>query len=198
MAEFAGLNASQVQAVGSTLGQPASNFQNNEEVEIQWAMKAYRHAEIYFNLLCSVAEPKNLKLTKIDDVIYQMFRETFPDMNIAVVDVEAMKAPAAKEKWRPFCEEFRDRVEDYNFGTLVRVNADDEYTEKNTEIVPRVQFFALEIARNREGCNDGLREKYAVKDDKPPCLPEKDDQMDLKYFPVLNTIGQLVEKQYKE
>jgi hypothetical protein len=74
------------------------------------------------------------------------------------------------------------RVDEYNFGTLIRLNAEDDYTETNsmfgtfcsefrkenypfTDSKPlaihlssytgyRVQFYAIEIARNRHGLND--------------------------------------------
>jgi uncharacterized membrane protein len=37
-----------------------------------------------------------------------------------------------EKKWRPWCEAFRDQVEDYNMATLIRVNSSDEYGEENT------------------------------------------------------------------
>ncbi|NXP61404.1 PBDC1 protein, partial [Chloropsis cyanopogon] len=58
------------------------------------------------------------------------------------------------QKWRPFCLRFEGLVEDFNFGTLLRLDARGEYTEENSILATRIQFFAIEIARNREGCND--------------------------------------------
>ncbi|VDO93063.1 unnamed protein product [Schistosoma margrebowiei] len=57
-------------------------------------------------------------------------------------------------KWRPFCNEFEKKVEDFNFGTLLRLDASKGYCPENTCIVPRIQFLALEIARNRLGINN--------------------------------------------
>lgn len=65
-----------------------------------------------------------------------------------------------KVKWRMFCERFKDIIEDYNFGTLLRTDCAGEYSENNSMLVPRIQFLAIELARNREGLNDGLRDKY--------------------------------------
>lgn len=62
--------------------------------------------------------------------------------------------------WRPFCENYKEKVEDYNMGTLLRVDATGDYNEENTTLVPRIQFFAIEIARNREGHNTIIKEKY--------------------------------------
>lgn len=86
------------------------------------------------------------------------------------------------QKWRPFCLRFEGLVEDFNYGTLLRLDSRREYSEENTifgekrglrgrgrtptpqihpgvDLFPffsatRIQFFAIEIARNREGCND--------------------------------------------
>lgn len=49
-----------VPAVG---GITAENTTNLEEIEKQWAVKAYEHAETYFRLLQDIS-PKNLKLTR--------------------------------------------------------------------------------------------------------------------------------------
>ncbi|NXR65589.1 PBDC1 protein, partial [Rhadina sibilatrix] len=57
------------------------------------------------------------------------------------------------QKWRPFCLRFEGLVEDFNFGTLLRLDSRRDYSEENTILAPRIQFLAIEIARNREGCN---------------------------------------------
>ena len=70
-------------------------------------------------------------------------------------------------------------MEDYNFGTLVRIDARGEYSSENTLLgksersikenfslrfllvsVVRVQFYAIEIARNREGHNASIRDQF--------------------------------------
>jgi len=45
-------------------------------------------------------------------------------------------------------------MNNYNFGTLIRKDALGENKENNSFIVIRIQFYAIEIARNREGLND--------------------------------------------
>uniref|UniRef100_A0A663E8M0 Polysaccharide biosynthesis domain containing 1 n=1 Tax=Aquila chrysaetos chrysaetos TaxID=223781 RepID=A0A663E8M0_AQUCH len=121
-------------------------------VELAWAMKAHQHAQVYFNLISSV-DPKFLNLTKVDDQIYSEFRKSFKDLKIDVLDPEELKSESAKEKWRPFCLRFEGVVEDFNYGTLLRLDCRKDYTEENTIFATRIQFFAIEIARNREGCN---------------------------------------------
>lgn len=49
---------------------------------------------------------------------------------------------------------------DYSYGTLLRSDAAKDYAEENTILVTRIQFYAIEIARNREGVNDILRIKF--------------------------------------
>ncbi|XP_065146570.1 protein PBDC1 [Paramisgurnus dabryanus] len=142
-------------AAAHALSLPAEAYGNDAQLEVMWAMKAYNHAEIYFNLISAV-DPKFLKLTKSDDQIYTKFREAFPDLSIQVLDPELLKSAEAKEKWRPFCNQFDGIVEDFNYGTLLRIDCQKDYTEENTIFATRIQFYAVEIARNREGYNDAV------------------------------------------
>ncbi|XP_012264271.2 protein PBDC1 [Athalia rosae] len=159
MARVGDVTADQLIAGTSVLSRPAEEFENDPSVEAMWAMKAFEHAEIYFNILCSV-DPKLLRLTPHDDLIYKTFRESFPDFKVDKINEEDLKSPEGKAKWRPFCEQFKDVVEDYSFGTLVRADCDGEYSEKNSILTSRIQFYAIELARNREGLNDKIRGKY--------------------------------------
>ncbi|XP_039281981.1 protein PBDC1 [Nilaparvata lugens] len=153
------LGVNELLAGGSLLTRPAEEFENDQTVEAMWAMKAFEHAEVYFNILCSV-DPKILRLTPHDDSIYKTFREHFPELKIENIDENEMKSKEGKDKWRPFCEQFKDVVEDYSFGTLLRIDSTGDYSEKNSTLVPRIQFYAIELARNREGHNDVVRSKY--------------------------------------
>ena len=36
------------------------------------------------------------------------------------------------QTWRPFCNKFEDVIEDFNYGTLLRLNCEQDYTEENT------------------------------------------------------------------
>uniref|UniRef100_R4G8C4 Polysaccharide biosynthesis domain-containing protein n=1 Tax=Rhodnius prolixus TaxID=13249 RepID=R4G8C4_RHOPR len=140
------------------LSRPAEEFENDPQLEVMWAMKAYEHAEIYFNILCSV-DPRSLRLTPRDDKIYSTFRQEFPNLDVRVLIEDELKSADGK-KWREFCEQFKEEVEDYSFGTLIRTDVSEDYSEKNSILVTRIQFFAIEIARNREGHNDAIRTKF--------------------------------------
>lgn len=94
-------------------------------------------------------DPKILRLTKLDDQIYKHFREVFAEMNVVSVTEDQLKSAEAKECWRPFCEAYKESVDDYNYATLIRLDSSKEYSEANSIIVPRVQFLAIELARSR-------------------------------------------------
>lgn len=134
----------------------AESAENLEDIEKQFAVKAVAQAETYWQLLQSVPGSK-LRLTPHDDDIHLALLETFPEYKekeqVARIEEDAMKLAAGKAKWRAFCEQFKE-IDDYNFGTLLRIRADDEYTENNTMFAVRIQFYAIEIARNRLGLND--------------------------------------------
>ncbi|XP_064603075.1 protein PBDC1-like [Liolophura sinensis] len=132
---------------------------NRADIEMGWAIKAYDHAETYFNILRSV-DPSLLKLTRIDDELYEAFRRQFPDLKIDVLVEDEIKTEEQKAKWRNFCNEFKEKVEEFNFGTLIRLDANLDYSEKNTILVPRAEFLAIEIARNREGVNSSIRVNF--------------------------------------
>lgn len=45
-------------------------------------------------------------------------------------------------------------------GTLLRVDCRAPYSAENSLLVPRVQFLAIELARNREGLNESFRSAF--------------------------------------
>lgn len=139
----------------------AENADNLEDIEKQFAVKAVAQAETYWSLLLKVPG-STLRLTPRDDDIYDTFIEAFPEYKeasrVAKISEDEMKSVGGKAKWREFCDEFKE-MDDYNFGTLLRIDASEEYTEKNTIFAVRVQFYAIEIARNRHGLNDWAAKK---------------------------------------
>jgi hypothetical protein len=146
--------------MADVLEKPAEEFNNDPTLEGLWALKAVEHMQIHFNLICSIS-PQILKLTPKDDVVYEEFRKLFPDMSVDVIQVDQLKTSEAKEKWRPFCNMFQDEVEDWNYATLLRLDSAKDYSDDNTLLVPRIQFLAIEVARNREGHNDSIRHNFS-------------------------------------
>ncbi|KAH9848522.1 DUF757-domain-containing protein [Lenzites betulinus] len=139
------------------------NAQNLVEIEERFAVKAVEHAQTYWNLLEKVS-PRDLKLTKIDDEIYEHALQAFPELvendnaKLTVIDEEWMKSESGKARWREFIQLYEKKVKDYNFGSLIRTDARQEYSETNTIFVTRIQFYTYEIARNRLGLNDRAHE----------------------------------------
>ncbi|EIE89950.1 hypothetical protein G6F46_003891 [Rhizopus delemar] len=136
----------------------ADELEQLEDIEKQWAVKAMHHAETYFKLISAI-DPRQLRLTNIDDEILKDFEETFPEIDVVHLDEEQFKSPAGKEKWRNFVNKYEKRVNEFNFGSLIRIDCREDYTEQNTMFGVRMQFYAIEIARNKKGLNDSLRQK---------------------------------------
>ncbi|KAF3050736.1 hypothetical protein E8E11_007819 [Didymella keratinophila] len=147
-----------------SLGQPgvpldAEHADNFEDIEKQFAVKVVQHMETYWNILEKV-KGSTLRLTKIDDEIYEHFQKDFPDWDAtATINEDEMKSKAGKEKWRNFINVYEKKIEDFNFGAMVRASPKTDYTQEGTIFAVRMQFYAIEIARNRQGLNDWVYEQ---------------------------------------
>lgn len=139
----------------------AETADNLEDIEKQFAVKAVKQMEAYWSLLEKIPGSK-LKLTKFDDEILEQLLLDFPEFkeprNVAEIKEDDMKNAAGKARWREFCEKFKD-IEDYNFGTLLRTKSSEEYTQTGAIFVVRIQFYAIEIARNKYGLNDWISKR---------------------------------------
>lgn len=131
-------------------------------MEKQFAVKAVEHLQTYWSLLEKVPGSK-LRLTRFDQDIVDHLLKEFPEFEdpefAKVVDEDWMKSPEGKKRWRAFINEYEKgekEVDDFNFGTLLRRDSSKEYSEENTMFVPRMQFYAVEILRNRLGLNDWI------------------------------------------
>ncbi|KAG9247908.1 polysaccharide biosynthesis-domain-containing protein [Calycina marina] len=142
----------------------ADNFdpekaENLEDIEKQFAVKVVQHMTTYWAILEKV-RGSTLRLTKIDDEIYDHLKADFPEFDPAkVIDEDEMKSKTGKERWRKFLMAYEKKVDDYNYGTMVRNAPNSEYGQEETIFVPRMQFYAIEIARNRNGLNDWIYEQ---------------------------------------
>ncbi|KTW31623.1 hypothetical protein T552_00262 [Pneumocystis carinii B80] len=155
--------------------------ENAEEIEKQFAVKVVEHAringyiyiyiliialEVYWKLLTST-KGSTLRLTRIDDEIYEHFTREFQEFStkefVSLIDENQLKSSENKAKWRKFMMVYENKVDNYNFGTLLRTDSRGEYEEKTTIFVPRIQFYAFEIARNHHGLNDWIYETYKTK-----------------------------------
>lgn len=128
-------------------------------MEKQFAVKAVQHMMTYWSILEKMPGSK-LRLTRMDDDILAHLHADFPEFDAAVtIEEDEMKSPEGKERWRKFVKVYEKgdkKVDEYNFGTMLRKSAKTEYGEKETMLALRMQFFAVEIARNRAGLNDWI------------------------------------------
>ncbi|KAL2163337.1 hypothetical protein VTH06DRAFT_5394 [Thermothelomyces fergusii] len=137
----------------------AENAENLEDIEKQFAVKVVQHMQTYWSIL-ERAKGSSLRLTKYDDEIYEHLKRDFPEFDPAeTIDEDKMKSKEGKERWRNFMMAYEKKIEDYNFGTMLRSNPKWEYGKDETIFVPRMQFYAIEIARNRLGLNDWIYEQ---------------------------------------
>ncbi|CAG8444466.1 8262_t:CDS:2 [Diversispora eburnea] len=63
--------------------------------------------------------------------------EQLPEID--VINEDVMKSDEGKISWREWIMKYEKKVNDYNFGTLLRKNASSDYTEENTILVTRMQ-----------------------------------------------------------
>ncbi|VDK65413.1 unnamed protein product [Anisakis simplex] len=123
--------------IAAQLSGDAQQYVNDPSCEVAWACKAAERASIHMNLLLGCNT----------------------DMNVESITEKELKGEN-KEKWFTFCDKFKDSVEEYNLGTILRMRADGAYSEANTIIVPKIIFLAIEAARNKEGVNERAKEAY--------------------------------------
>lgn len=93
---------------------------------------AVEHLMTYWSILEKV-KGSQLRLTKMDDEIYEDFKANFPEFDpAATIDEDAMKSKAGKEKWRNWMNQYEKKINDYNFGTIIRSNPKFEYDKDTT------------------------------------------------------------------
>jgi hypothetical protein len=74
-----------------------------------------------------------LRLTKMDDEIYEHLKADFPEFDPAqTIDEDEMKSKTGKERWRKFMMAYEKKIDDYNFGTMLRSDPKWEYGQDET------------------------------------------------------------------
>jgi len=141
----------------------AEKAPNAAEIEQQFAVVCMEFAEKHFKLISNIQASKLPRMTQFDDEILAGFEQHFPELanndKLKKLSEDELKNPKAKERWREFMHHFEKKVQDFNFGTLIRSDCTEDYTESNSFFALRLQFYAIEIARNRRGLNDVLCKK---------------------------------------
>jgi len=150
---------------------------NDPSMEIQWAMKAGKHAETYMKMLNLYQQnlPK-LKLTPIDNEIYKHFRDEFPTLDVSTLNVNFQRQET--KKWQLFVQHYskNENVNEFAFGTLLRLKASDDYNPDNVIVVTRIIFIAIELARNREKYNEKIAAQPFVAEDNNDVKQETEEK----------------------
>jgi hypothetical protein len=88
--------------------------------------------QTYWSILEKV-KGSSLRLTRMDDEIYAHLKEDFPGFDPAeTINENEMKSAQGKKKWREFMMKYEKKIDDYNFGTMVRTSPRVEYDEDTT------------------------------------------------------------------
>jgi hypothetical protein len=88
--------------------------------------------ETYWAILGKV-RGSALRLTRLDDEIYEHLKTDFPEFDpAATIDEDEMKSKQGKERWRKFMMAYEKKIDDYNFGTMMRTNPKFEYGREET------------------------------------------------------------------
>ena len=66
------------------------------------------------------------------DAFAKAFPELQNDEALKVINEDDMKSKVGKERWRNFMTPFEKVIDEYNFGTLLRLNCAEDYTEQNS------------------------------------------------------------------
>lgn len=86
----------------------------------------------------------SLRLTKLDNEIYEHLKKDFPEFDpAATIDEDEMKSKIGKERWRKFIMVYEKKIDDYNFGTIMRSNPKWEYGQDETIFGRRIQAQVL-------------------------------------------------------
>jgi hypothetical protein len=103
---------------------------------------AVQHMTTYWAILEKV-RGSSLRLTKMDDDIYEHLKKDFPEFDpAATIDEDEMKSKIGKERWRKFMMAYEKKIDDYNFGTIMRLNPKME-NEQDTTIFGRLFLMGL-------------------------------------------------------
>lgn len=91
-----------------------------------------QHMSTYWAILEKV-RGSTIKLTKLDDEIYEHLKADFPDFDpAATINEDEMKSKTGKERWRKFMMTYEKKISDYNFGTMLRGDPKWEYGQDET------------------------------------------------------------------
>eukprot|EP00703_Trepomonas_sp_PC1_P004516 JAP92090.1 hypothetical protein TPC1_16078 [Trepomonas sp. PC1] len=143
---------------------PEPKVVNDANLERQWAESAFKYAEQYEQLIFKTKDEaiNKFRFTKDDDKIYERFQLAFKGLEVNILDVNDIKSQKNKLLWYNFLESNKHLCKDYNLGTLIRVDSQKQFGETNSVVVPRLQFYCIELQRFRTGLNLSFKQKFVA------------------------------------
>ncbi len=120
-----------------------------------------QHMSTYWAILEKV-KGSALRLTKMDDEIYEHLKADFPEFDpAATIDEDEMKSKTGKERWRKFMMAYEKKIDDYNFGTMLRNSPKAEYSQEDTifgraHILARFSMFSDADVPQCQECSSTL------------------------------------------
>ena len=115
--------------------------------------------QTYWSILERV-KGSSLRLTRLDDEIYEHLKKDFPEFDPAeTIDEDKMKSKEGKERWRNFMMAYEKKVDDYNFGTMLRANPKWEYGKDETIFGRYIRSYCKggEVGEEAEAYNSQCR-----------------------------------------
>jgi hypothetical protein len=126
-----------------------SNYSANPAIAVQ-------HMTTYWAILEKV-RGSSLRLTKMDEDIYEHLKKDFPEFDpAATIDEDEMKSKTGKERWRNFMMAYEKKIDDYNFGTILRSNPKWEYGQDETIFGKRMQMDFLSGIADSHSSQDAI------------------------------------------
>ncbi|KAJ3372827.1 polysaccharide biosynthesis domain containing protein 1 [Allomyces arbusculus] len=133
----------------------ATQLQSVPPEQLTWAQRAIAFASTHSKRLAKYGCKTHL--TKIDQELAKAVRATFPTLDLLMLDVAQFTDEEVKRKWAALAQRYAASLpNDWRELTLLRIRAAQDYTDTNSFVVTRGQFYAIEAARNVEGVNEAF------------------------------------------
>lgn len=106
-----------------------------------------RHAETYESVRDVISHITSSRA--LDDELYAVFRAKFPTANVQ--DLSTSKRVLQKPQvWAAINTQFKGRIPDPSLATLQKINLAKGMNKSNAQLVTRMVWLAIEVARLKE------------------------------------------------
>ena len=136
------------------------SIKNADGVEDRWLKEEAPRADAYLAHLVHVGS-QAMRVTGLDQDqhldrdVHILFRKFFPSLDVRVLQPHnPMNGSDDVNFWIPLLTRVMKKLVDSKMLTMLRIDCTRGYTSDNIWLVPKVKFYAIEVARCREGLND--------------------------------------------